>query len=342
MSHTPSILDVAREARVAPSTVSLVMNHQDRVKPETRQRVRKVIERLGYRGRRRGPKAHSVREVNIAFLYMQETFDGSKPNIYGREIIAGAKAVIGAGRGTLSILRGLEHIDKDEIFREQVEAGDFDAVVAFGARATDGYVQYLQQSPVKLVEINRPSLNGKHSCVTLDFRSGSRTAIEHLIDHGHRKIVTIEGINPPEWLGSQIRLGCEDAFAAAKIEPVASLMTEGGRDIDALHALCRKILKTKATAVHCGDRFAIHMIDYFRKQDISVPEDISVIGFDGLKVTTCDSKRLTSIGFDKYEMGRKVMGLIDRLTAPNPDVAWAIETVPTYLDEGDTVLENFD
>jgi len=337
MSRSPSILDVAREADVAPSTVSLVMNHHDRVKPETRRRVRNVIEKMGYQGRRRGPKPKSNRALQIALVYTQDSFDDGKLSTYCHDLMSGAKRAIGNGPSSLSILRGLEHVDQDDMFRLQIESGDFDGVLLFGPMPEDGYLEYLQQRGIPLVAFNRPSVDDRHSCVTLDFRGGARLAIEHLIDHGHTKIATIEGTTKRGWLQDQVHRGLADAFSQAKLEPVLSLQYEGGNGPTDIQAICDQIRQSDATALYTGDRLAVRCIEYLHQQGVDVPHDMSVIGFDGMKLTTTNNLRLTSIGFDKDDMGRKAVSLIERLNAAKPDICWAIETVPTYLEEGDTV-----
>src|SRR5690348_2020747 len=97
-----SILDVAREANVAASTVSLVLNHESRVSPETRERVKEVIAQLGYRprGRQRVEAAPPAKQdkkkvaLRVAFVYTLESMHDASMSVYCREIIKGIQEAL--------------------------------------------------------------------------------------------------------------------------------------------------------------------------------------------------------------------------------------------------------
>src|SRR5262245_10962372 len=109
-----SITDVARAAKVATSTVSLVLNHRHRVSPETCQRVEEVMGRLGYRPRS-WRKSAAKSTQHLAILYTLYTFDPTTDcgmSGYCREVIEGVKSKM-VEFCSLSILRGVDHVKHD-------------------------------------------------------------------------------------------------------------------------------------------------------------------------------------------------------------------------------------
>src|SRR3954468_12813024 len=125
-----SMVKVAREANVAVSTVSLTLNHRDRVKPETRERVEQAMQRLGYRPREKKdvarPKSVAMR---IAFIYTLESLnpiEDPKMTSYCREIVSGMQDYMAGSASFLSVFRGVDHADNDLMVNEQINAKEFD------------------------------------------------------------------------------------------------------------------------------------------------------------------------------------------------------------------------
>jgi LacI family transcriptional regulator len=333
-----SIFDVAQEAKVSPSTVSLVLNHRHRVSPETRDRVQRIIQRLGYQSPRQRDDAKvqpTTQSRKLAFLYTLESMYDQTVSSYCREIINGIQSAVRDG-GCLSILRGADHVDHDAILHQQLEAGELDGVILFGPEITNGYLERLMAAGLPLVVFNRPPAHGKYSCVTLDYYGGACQAIDHLVGLGHRNIASLLGDRSEKLLSKEIRSGAMDALNRHGLEPVFS--EDFTRDLTPAHtaALCQRILKSGATALATGDFGGVRIANAMTQLGVRIPQDFSIIGFDDLGLRTAQGLQLTSIGYDKRRMGRMAVRMLQQLIQGDDTVRWMASAVSTHVVEGQT------
>ncbi len=336
-----SILDVAREANVAVSTVSLVLNHRDRVSPETRQRVDVAINQLGYRPRaRQGPGPKPARRtkttLRVGFIYTLESMHDASVSIYCRELISGIQDVLGDTGSTLSIIRGAEHVDKDFMLRQQLESQEFDGLILFGPEPANGYLERLSEAGLPMIVFNRLNPNGKFSCVTLDFYGGARLSIRHLVELGHTKIGLLSGTRNTEAYYRRLSFeGIADELKAHNLTPTFEDCYEGIVSPQDVDKLIERALASGITALCAGDRVIAQATPALERAGIVAPDDISLIGMDNLNLLY-RGKRLTSIGYDRARMGRKAVKMLQRLIEHPEEVSWMASSVPCYLVEGQT------
>ncbi len=344
-----SILDVAREANVAASTVSLVLNHESRVSPETRERVKEVIALLGYRPRGRQKtesakpqsKLKSPKQValRVAFIYTLESMHDASVSIYCREIIAGIQEALKGTPSALSIIRGAEHVSKDIMFNQQLQSHEFDGIILFGPEPSNGYLEFLSETGIPLVVFNRFTSTGKFSCVTLDYYGGACSAIDHLVELGHRKIAIIHAtINPNAYYYQNSAQGSEDAFKKHGFPPQYLGSFDGFNHVDHIAGIVKDMLKSGATALAAGDRVISMATPHLEQAGVRVPEDFSLIGFDNLGVTY-QGKKVTSVAYDRKRMGRKAVHMLERLVTHSKDVKWLATSISTYIAQGQTTAK---
>ncbi len=333
-----SILDVAREAQVAPSTVSLVMNHRGRVSPETRDRVDEVIRRLGYRGRgNRAPKtADRAKALRFGFVYTPETLVDGLESKYCRELIRGAEQSLGGSASTLNIMRGQAHVDQDQMFIQHLEGRELDGLLMFGADPSDGYVDRVLQAGVPLVLFNRPLAYGRYSCVTVDFFGGSRQAIEHLLSLGHERIGLLFRTAPTRWPHELVFEGSMEALRARGMKPTVDLTLPLDWEPHHLDDACRRMMDAGVTAIQTGDMIAVPCIAALERMGLTVPDDVSVMGFDDRGRTTDSGLHLSTITYDRLRMGRMAGRMLQKLRLPNRGVSWLAGAVQTRLKSGQT------
>jgi LacI family transcriptional regulator len=339
-----SMVKVAREANVAVSTVSLALNHRERVKPETRERIEQAMVRLGYqpRGKTSEPAPQKSVAMRVAFIYTLDSLnpvEDPRMTTYCRALISGMQEFLSGSASYFSIFRGAEHIDNDSMVNEQINANEFDGVVLFGPEKRNGYLERLQQSGLPLVVINRPPEHGRFSCVTLDYFGGAKLAIEHLISLGHRRIATAMSDMSGKWLSREVVEGAHEAFSQHGIKPVIEVQHQDLDSQENLVKFCKQLRKDDVTALFTGDYLAIRCIDALQELGVRVPEEISVIGFDDRGQPTGSGLTLTSIGYDKKRMGRLAMQTLQRLFQSKGQLKWLSSAVATYLVEGQTTTQ---
>ena len=339
-----SMLKVAREANVAVSTVSLALNHRERVKPETLERIEQAIRRVGYRPRRKVRDTRQPKQLpmRVAFIYTLESLNiAVEPSMssYCREIISGMQGSLAGTSSSLSIIRGVDHVDHDLIVNEQLGANEFDGVILFGADARNGYLDRLQRSGLPLVVMNHLPQHGQCSCVTLDYFGGAEQAVKHLLSLGHRRIAMMLDDDPARWPVREVSEGAREALAGQGLSMVSDHVGLELRSPEFLERFLRQALDQQVTAIFGGDHLAVRCADLLMRWGIRVPEDVSIIGFDDRGVLTGNGLKVTTIGYDKQRMGRMAVRMLQQLAQSRGKLRWLAGAVATRLVNGQTTAE---
>jgi LacI family repressor for deo operon, udp, cdd, tsx, nupC, and nupG len=305
-----TITDVAAAAGVAPSTVSRSFTRPGRVNHRTREHVLAVAESLGYQPNPAAQALESGRTRTVGLLVPDIT------NPYFAGIIKGAeRAAAAAG---LTLMLG----------DTQENAAQEGAMVRRLARAVDGFVlsasrlpdddlrAVAERSPVALVNRAVPGI----ACVVADFDSGTRQIVDHLASYGHRSFVFAGG--PAEsWSGRRRWNGLRTAarrlgLKASRFGPFQPTLAGGPAAADALIA-------DGASAVVChNDMLAIGLMRRLVERGVSVPGDVSVVGFDDIFGTDFCQPPLTTLAERTDDAGARaveaLVRLMPRLTTEEP------------------------
>jgi LacI family repressor for deo operon, udp, cdd, tsx, nupC, and nupG len=156
--------------------------------------------------------------------------------------------------------------------------------------------------------------------------------VEHLISLGHRRIVHISG-PIPEILSVDREAGYRLALQEAKIEFSEDLVVDGDFSVRAGHRAVHKILalEQRPTAIFAAnDEMAIGAINELVAHGISVPGDVSVIGFDDISFARAYNPSLTTIRQLRTEIGRQAMLMLADVLAGTP-VSTEPVVIPTEL-----------
>ncbi len=330
-----SIVDVANAANVAPSTVSLVMNHRERVAPDTRKRVEEAMQRLGYRGRkRRAQKNETSRSLRLAFIYSPKTMYDGAVSVYIRELVKGVQSAIDQSSSTLSLIRAAKHVDADVLFSQQVESHEFDAALLLGPEPDDGYLQRLQELGLPLVVFNHWSPHSQFSSVMVDYYNAACLGVTRLLEAGHRDVAIVLENRAAGWPKDQVAEGARDTLAAAGLKPAADLPAMP-RDDAQLAKAVQQVVDSKASALMVGDRFAEAWLEALENVGVSVPDDLSLLGFDGLGLASRKGVQLTSVGYDRQLMGALAVELLQKALSNPEGVKCLTATVAAAILEGD-------
>lgn len=302
-STAPTMRDVARLAGVSQTAVSFVLNRRDdmAISEQTRARVRRAIDELGYRPNAIAQGLRSGHSNLIGFVT-----DSIATTPFAVDIVRGAQDAAWA-RGRMLMLVNTER-------RPEVES---DAVAALVQHQADGVLfatMYHREIelPMRLgglpvVLIDCYSADPALPAAVPDEEQGGHTATSHLIAHGHRRIGFV---NDPEGLPAGLgRLagyrralreaglpGCED------IVLVRPGTAEGGYDA-ALQLLVRE---DRPSALFCfNDRMAMGVYAAAQSLGRRIPGDLSVVGFDNQELIAAHLRPgLTTVALPHYEMGR--------------------------------------
>jgi DNA-binding LacI/PurR family transcriptional regulator len=299
----PTIYDVAREAGVAASTVSRAYARPGRVNAETARTIFAAAERIGYRatritgspGRQTGAVALMVSDITNPF--------------YG-EIIKGAEEAVRQAGYALLLLDTSETgvVERDVVERtlDLVEG-----VVLASSRMSDSAIRMIaKQKP--LVLLNRQIT--ETSCIVADNPRGIRRAVEHLGGLGHTTITYVAGPEASWAEGMRWRAATE-----ATHELELRLRRIDPRDAPTMRtgfATARRIADDGATAVLAyNDALAIGIIKGLKQLGVSVPREISVVGFDNVLLAEVVDPALTTVAAPMRKAGAAGVGNVLALAA---------------------------
>lgn len=285
-----NLRDVARQAGVSVATASRVANGALPVRPETRERVERAMRELLYVPPGRRP------DTGLIGVLVPELANPIFPKL------AQAIETRAAPDGLASILcntgeaafREVDYVHM--LLDRRVQGMIFIACEMTNLRGNHVHYAKLVEEGARLVFVNGALHTLDVPSVGVDERAAGEIATWHLIDLGHERIGFVAG--PQHYLPTQQKaLGRETALAAAGIATDglvrhSSFSVEGGAA-----ALAQLLsLEEPPTGVICSsDLMAIGALQEARRRGLRVPEDLSIVGFDGIEAATWTEPPLTTV-----------------------------------------------
>lgn len=303
------IKDVAREAGVSSTTVSLVLNDQSaRISSATRDRVRRVAADIGYAPNSVARSLRTRRTHTIALLS-----DQIATTPFAVAMVQAAQDVAREHGYLLFLI----NTDSDpDVERE--------AIQALLSRQVDGMVYASMWNRVVEVPTGLPAgtvfldcrpIGGGFPAVAPDDHRGAMAGVQELVDHGHRRIAYIDSAGAPLPIASRLRYeGYCEVLRNEGIEPDPSLhvtvpiATASSGVVAAGDLLDRPPLE-RPTALFCfNDRVAMGAYRAARHRGLEIPRDLSVVGYDDQQLIASElDPPLTTVALPHYEMGRWAM-----------------------------------
>ncbi len=321
-----TIEDVAAEAGVSFGTVSRVINNDAHVRAETRERVLKAMERLGFVANRQA-RSLAKGQTNIIGLLVPDV-----GTAYIGEIIRGIDAELTVHGKDLIIYTTHRTAAKEANYIANLATGMVDGVLLVLPRNPADYVGTLTQRNFPFVLIDHQGTGRDCPAVGATNWQGAYEATEYLIKLGHRRIGFITG-----WMDlgcAQDRLdGYRVALRMNHIPEAPELIHEGTfAQLDGYVGASTLLdLSEPPTAIFASnDVMAMGAMDAIRNRGLRVPDDISVLGFDDIPQAALVRPALTTVQQPLEKMGRMAAQmLLDRLKNPGKKIG-RIE-LPTKL-----------
>ena len=310
----PTLAAVARRAGVSASTASLAFNNSGPVASATRERVLAAASELGYAGP--DPRARSLRRgrSGIVGVVLEEALRYAFRDPMNVLMLDGIADVVGAAGFSLLLLTEAGAGDSSLI------DAPIDAVVLFGCSpVVDEKVEIVQRRGIPVVAIEGRPRAGVVD-VGLDNREATRALAQHLHDLGHRDValVTLELdrdrrrtiLTPSLIEGATSFTALERILGAADVYPGVSgratlgSIVEEGR-LAGLELLSSEAPGPRPTAIMAqSDLLAIGVIRAAIELGLEVPQDLSVVGFDGVRIDDPAASGLTTMVQPALEKGQ--------------------------------------
>ena len=330
-----TLQSIADKVGVSRMTVSNAFSRPDQLSAELRERILAAAAELGYVGPAPAAGARARGRPGAVGLLLNEGVSESFADAVAAELLASVADSLNAEGLALTLLappRG------DGFFPARDVA--IDAALVYSCNAATAGIGWLEKRGIPMVTIDENVRPGVPA-VNIDDRAGARAAAEHLLELGHTRIgiLALQDAERPgprtdlstasdSYPTRERMLGWHDALDAAGVEPVVRLASYLPRS-SAEDAARELLTESDVTAVLCfSDLFAVATLRAAEALGRTVPEDLSVVGFDDNPVASTTRPPLTTVRQDVAEKGRTAVALlVETLAGRTPEPA----LLPTSL-----------
>ncbi len=302
----PTLRDVASAAGVDASLVSRVINHDPGISipASTRQRIEQAVEQLGYQPNVRARGLRLARAFTVGFILPKLSSPVYGPIVEGLQQRA-------TQDGYVVMLGGLGDGERPEAsFARLLGEGRVDGLLLGSADTADRTLLKLLRDPQPIVLVNRAVEGAGVSCAMVDDAAGARTAVQHLLDLGHRHIGVIAG--PPGLDTTKRRLhGAEAAVGRRPLSVVTAAAFDAPSGETAMSELLSR--DRAVTAVFASNvEIAVGALAAARAKGLQVPDDLSVITLHDHPLAPYVQPALTTVTLPLAELGRVAFELLLR------------------------------
>jgi LacI family transcriptional regulator len=302
-TERPTIGDVARESGVGRMTVSRVLNGGDLVSAATAARVRAAIRKLRYEPNEaaRMLKGQSSRTIGLIVPDLADAFFS---------ICAHAVQQLAAKQGYLTLLLASER-DRDSEARElaMMKSRSIAGILIVPSSPDSvGQLKDVRERGVPVVMLDRTFPGLDAAVVMVENEKGAKKAVFHLLEHGHKNVFCVGYDSQFNSIGLRIG-GYQKAMIEAGLKPELYIAEDAA-------AICPRLIKrlrsTKPpTALFTLNNVTtINVLQALQRENIQVPQDLAVVGFDDFELAPLLSVPLTAVRQPAAELGRTAAHLL--------------------------------
>jgi DNA-binding LacI/PurR family transcriptional regulator len=298
-----TMADVARTLGLSHQTVSRVLNDHPSVRPDTRARVLKAIEELGYRRNSVARALVTRRTQTVGVVSFDTTLYGPSSTLAGIEHAAQQAGYF----VSVAIAKGITAETVQEAAERLITQSVEGIVVIAPLLGTVAVLPSLSRTvPVVIVESgNAPGLTS----VRVDQAEGARQITRHLLERGAATVWHVAG--PGDWVEAEARVAGWHAELTRAGARIPHLLRGTWQPESGYEAGRRLVCRSDVDAVFvANDQMALGLLRAFREAGVRVPEDILVAGFDDVPEAAFYSPPLTTVRQDFAAVGRRSIDLL--------------------------------
>lgn len=301
-----SMKDISAACGVSVATVSKALNDHGDIGAETKNRIRRVAKQMGYFPNSAAKALKTNRSHNLGVLFEEEDHSGLTHDFFAY-VLDSLKSAAEEQGYDITFINGCRTRPNRMSFLEHCRYRGFDGVIIICVNYYDPEVTELVRSDIPTVTIDHV-FNNVCSVVS-DNVKGMRELVQHVYNKGHRRIAYIHGINS-EVTVTQRRLSSfyKTAEELGLQIPDEYIKSAAYRDTKASGTATAELLelKRRPTCIFYPDDFACYGgINVIKQRGMSVPDDISVVGYDGIRIARHIEPKLTTLKQDTTQLGRK-------------------------------------
>ena len=305
-----TLKDIAQAAGISTGAVSRIINNDPTlsVSPETKRKVFEIAQELGYQ------KA-KIRDKSLFKMGILQWFSAEQEMQDSYYLLVRQGIEDYCQKHSIGIIRAFQ---SDEASIKTLQG--VDGLICIGKFSHEEVQKFMNICP-NIVFLDMPVLDYNITTLTMDFKSAVYDALDYLIELGHTKIA---------YLGGKEFVGNQELFIEERKQAFVSYMNNHGLDGSCIYEdafstasgyqMMQKILESDhlPTAIFAAsDAIAFGAMRAIQEKGLSIPDDISIIGFNDTEMSSYTTPALTTISAPAYDMGQHGANLIYAATNLN-------------------------
>ncbi|MBM7094838.1 LacI family DNA-binding transcriptional regulator [Bacillus sp. H-16] len=324
-----TIYDIAKKTGFSITTVSRALNNYTDVSEKTKKKILEAVDEMGYYPNSIARSLTTKKSWALGVIFVEDLGVGIKHPFFSAVIESFKQNVESLGYDIIFLSRNIGGEEKSYV-DHAIHRG-VDGIIVMCSDFEDKEVQKLIESPIPSLVVDLHS--DKSSVVYSDNYRGSILAVDHLHELGHRKIAHIKG-HQKTFAGLERLRGYRSAMENYGLDIPSSYIADGGffsyeGGYDAMKEILS--LEDRPTAVFVsGDNMALGALKACKEAGVSVPDDLSIVGFDDIEISKHITPGLTTIRQDTDLIGKKASEvLVQQINMRSRD--YAAVTIPVQL-----------
>ncbi len=297
-----TIKDIAEKGKVSIATVSRVLNNKPDVSNETKEKIIKLIDKMGYNPNNMA-RSLVLKKTYTIGLVIPDICNPFFPDI--------ARAVEDTARGlgySIIFYNTDNHVEEEKKAVEILMSRQVDGLIVSLSMNEENkqLLGKLRKENYPIVQIDRKIFDTNYTSIAIDNILSAYKATSYLIDLGHTRIVHITGDMNTQ-TGQERLEGYKKALRDSDIEVRDDYIFQGDYNLRYSQGDLKKLFKSdiRPTAIFTAyDLMAVGTYKLIRDCGLTIPEDVSIVGHDNIDLSSLVKPSLTTVSQPKYRMGQ--------------------------------------
>ena len=306
-----TIRDLAEKLDLSITTVSRALDGYDDVAEDTRERVIKAAQELGYEPSYAARRLRRKRSDSIGYILPTNAPRFSDP--FYVNFLTGLCDEVALQHLDLLVTSCAPYSEMEiKQYRQWVQSGRVDGIVINRTRVRDWRIEYLSKNKIPFVSLGRDESAFEYPCIEINDTKGVRELVTHLAGKGHHRIAFI-GTQPDLVVHVDRFNGYRAGLQAAQIAFDPKLVREGNLTERSGYAAAKELLELPlppTAIIGCNDLTALGVLRAAKEKGLYVGTQLAIAGYDGIKETEYTDPPLTTLYQPTYEIARDLVKML--------------------------------
>ncbi|RNA66647.1 LacI family DNA-binding transcriptional regulator [Alteribacter keqinensis] len=325
-----TIYDIAKKTGFSITTVSRALNNYTDVSEKTKKKILEAVDEMGYYPNSIARSLTTKKSWTIGVIFVEDLGVGMKHPFFSAVIESFKQNVEALGYDIIFLSQNIGGEEKSYV-DHAIHRG-VDGIIVMCSDFDDVEVQKLIESPIPSLVVDLHS--DKSSVIYSDNYRGSILAVDHLVELGHRNIAHIKG-SEQTYAGLERLRGFRSGMEKHQLDVPSSYIADGGffsyeGGYEAMQNILALGEKRPSAVFVSGDNMALGALKACKEAGVSVPDDLSIVGFDDIEISKHITPALTTVRQDTDLIGKKASEvLVHQINTRSRD--YAVVMIPVSL-----------